>query len=49
MSQAMRNDMIERLCSRTSMNENEVVCLSDAEVEYYHWLYFEDESVYNLM
>ncbi|WP_162832884.1 MULTISPECIES: hypothetical protein [Sediminibacillus] len=48
MSQALRNDLEQDLCELAALNENEVNNMTDAEVEYYHWLYLE-ESVYDLM
>ncbi|MCT2534215.1 BH0509 family protein [Aquibacillus koreensis] len=48
MSQIERNDKIEHLLDYNKFNEKEVLSMSDEEVEYFHWLYFE-ESVYDLM
>ncbi|MYL62070.1 BH0509 family protein [Bacillus hwajinpoensis] len=48
MSQQARNQFIDLLCDKTTMNREEVLRMSDAEVEYFHWLYF-DESPADLM
>ncbi len=42
MSQQARNQFIDLLCDKTTMNREEVLRMSDAEVEYFHWLYFDD-------
>lgn len=48
MSQTLRNDLTEDLCAIASLDEQKVYKMTDAEVEYYHWLYLE-ESVLDLM
>lgn len=48
MSQAVRNHLTEDLCENGCLSHNEVSSMTDAEVEYYHWLYLE-ESVLDLM
>lgn len=48
MSQVLRSDLECDLCEIAAINENEVHNMSDAEVEYYHWLYLE-ESIHDLM
>lgn len=48
MSQQARNQFVEILCDKTTMNRDDVLRMSDAEVEYFHWLYF-DESPADLM
>ncbi|MCA0986923.1 BH0509 family protein [Guptibacillus algicola] len=48
MSQKARNQFIERLTTKTTMNRDDVLSMSDAEIEYFHWLYF-DESPMDLM
>lgn len=48
MSQVERNNMMEKLWDKTKLTKDQVIKMSDAEVEYFHWLYFE-ESIYDLM
>ncbi|WP_186580615.1 BH0509 family protein [Aquibacillus kalidii] len=48
MSQIERNYKIEHLLDFKKFNEDEVLSMSDEQIEYFHWLYFE-ESVYDLM
>lgn len=48
MNQILRTDLEHDLCEMALLNEKEVDKMTDAEVEYYHWLYLE-ESVYDLM
>lgn len=48
MSQILRSDLESDLCEEVALNKEEVNNMTDAEVEYYHWLYLE-ESVYDLM
>ncbi|WP_179107191.1 hypothetical protein [Sediminibacillus massiliensis] len=49
MSQTLRNDLMNDLRNLAFLNEEKVNNMTDSEVEYYHWLYLEEESVYNLM
>ncbi|RBW67980.1 BH0509 family protein [Bacillus taeanensis] len=44
MSQQVRNHMVEFLCSKTTMGAEKVLKMTDVEVEYYHWLYSDDEA-----
>ncbi|QDP39889.1 BH0509 family protein [Radiobacillus deserti] len=48
MSQMERNTKMEHLWDMTKLNKEDVLRMSDEQIEYYHWLYFED-SVYDLM
>ncbi|WP_152525512.1 MULTISPECIES: BH0509 family protein [Sediminibacillus] len=48
MSQPVRENLMEQLCDLTTLNKDDVLKMTDEEVEYYHWLYLE-ESVYDLM
>ncbi|SDL69167.1 BH0509 family protein [Sediminibacillus halophilus] len=48
MSQLVRENLMEQLWDLTTLNKDEVLKMTDEEVEYYHWLYLE-ESVYDLM
>ncbi|SDJ69078.1 BH0509 family protein [Sediminibacillus albus] len=48
MSQVVRENMMERLSDLAALDKEEIFNMTDAEIEYYHWLYFE-ESVYDLM
>ncbi|WP_110943502.1 BH0509 family protein [Virgibacillus senegalensis] len=48
MSQLVRENLMEHLWDLTSLNKDDVLKMTDEEVEYYHWLYLE-ESVYDLM
>ncbi|WP_407271547.1 BH0509 family protein [Radiobacillus sp. PE A8.2] len=48
MSQTERNDKVEHLLEKNKFNQEEVLDMSDEQIEYFHWLYFE-ESVYDLM
>ncbi|RBW67978.1 BH0509 family protein [Bacillus taeanensis] len=44
MSRQVRNHMVEFLCSKTTMGAEKVLKMTDAEVEYYHWLYSDDDT-----
>ncbi|WP_226037311.1 BH0509 family protein [Aquibacillus saliphilus] len=48
MSQTERSFKMEHLWEKTKYNKAEVIHMSDEQIEYFHWLYFE-ESVYDLM
>ncbi|MRH41340.1 BH0509 family protein [Aquibacillus halophilus] len=48
MSQIERNYKVEHLLDKHKFDEKEIVSMSDEQIEYFHWLYFE-ESVYDLM
>ncbi len=48
MSQTERDYRVEHLLDNHKFNEKEIVSMSDEQIEYFHWLYFE-ESVYDLM
>lgn len=48
MSQIERNDKMVHLWDKTELNKEDVLTMSDAQIEYFHWLYLED-SVYDLM
>ncbi|MRH41768.1 BH0509 family protein [Aquibacillus halophilus] len=48
MSQVERNFKMEHLWEKTKYNKEDVLNMSDEQIEYFHWLYFE-ESVYDLM
>ncbi|QTM99576.1 BH0509 family protein [Sediminibacillus dalangtanensis] len=48
MSQLVRENLMEQLWDLTTLHKDEVLKMTDEEVEYYHWLYLE-ESVYDLM
>ncbi|RBW68833.1 BH0509 family protein [Bacillus taeanensis] len=44
MGQQVRNHMVEFLCSKTTMVAEKVLKMTDAEIEYYHWLYSDDDN-----
>lgn len=48
MSQVERNYKVEHLLEKNKFNEEDIIQMSDEQIEYFHWLYFE-ESVYDLM
>lgn len=48
MSRIERDSKVKRLLEKQKFNEKELVEMSDQQIEYYHWLYFED-SVYDYM
>ncbi|MDC3413487.1 BH0509 family protein [Aquibacillus sp. 3ASR75-11] len=48
MSQMEKNNKMEHLWEKTNFQREDVLRMTDEEVEYFHWLYFE-ESVYDLM
>ncbi|MDL4842280.1 BH0509 family protein [Aquibacillus rhizosphaerae] len=48
MSQIERNFKTEHLLDKNKFSKEDVLSMSDEQIEYFHWLYFE-ESVYDLM
>ncbi|MDL4842276.1 BH0509 family protein [Aquibacillus rhizosphaerae] len=48
MSQIERNYKTDHLVEKNKFNADDVLSMSDEQIEYFHWLYFE-ESVYDLM
>ncbi|MEH7413561.1 BH0509 family protein [Priestia megaterium] len=42
MSQVERNSKVQKLVEYQKFNEEEVSKMTDPQVEYYHWLYFDD-------
>lgn len=48
MSQVERNSKVEKLIEQQKFNEKEISNMSDPQIEYYHWLYF-DDSIYDYM
>ncbi|MGN8648191.1 BH0509 family protein [Gracilibacillus sp. HCP3S3_G5_1] len=48
MSQIERNDKMEHLLEKNKFSEESLLHMTDEQIEYFHWLYFED-SVYDLM
>ncbi|MCM3442225.1 BH0509 family protein [Metabacillus halosaccharovorans] len=48
MSQLARETKVKALLAKQKFNEKEISDMSDAQIEYYHWLYFVD-SVYDYM
>ncbi|WP_407270275.1 BH0509 family protein [Radiobacillus sp. PE A8.2] len=42
MSQTERSYRVEHLLDKHKFNEKEIVGMSDEQIEYFHWLYFED-------
>ncbi|MFD2214632.1 MULTISPECIES: BH0509 family protein [Bacillaceae] len=48
MSQLARQSKVKDLLAKKKFNEKEIAEMTDPQIEYYHWLYFED-SVYDYM
>ncbi|MBT2648660.1 BH0509 family protein [Bacillus sp. ISL-34] len=48
MSQVERNSKLQKLIEQQKFNEKEISWMTDSQIEYYHWLYF-DDSVYDYM
>ncbi|MCT2536178.1 BH0509 family protein [Aquibacillus koreensis] len=48
MSQSERNFKVTHLLEKKKFNLKEIGIMTDEQIEYFHWLYFED-SVYDLM
>ena len=48
MSQQVRDFKVNDLLRKHKFNEKEIAEMDDSQIEYFHWLYFED-SVYDYM
>lgn len=48
MSKLVRDIKVKDLLERQRFNEKEIAEMTDPQIEYYHWLYFED-CVYDYM
>jgi len=48
MSQVERTTKVQKLIDLQKFNEKEISKMTDSQIEYYHWLYF-DDSVYDYM
>lgn len=48
MSQEEINSKLQKLIEQQKFNEKEISSMTDSQIEYYHWLYF-DDSVYDYM
>ncbi len=48
MSKVARDYKVSKLLDKQKFSEKQISEMSDAQIEYYHWLYFED-SVYDYM
>ncbi|MFJ7856247.1 BH0509 family protein [Peribacillus frigoritolerans] len=48
MSQVERNSKLQKLIEQQKFNEKEISRMTDSQIEYYHWLYF-DDSVFDYM
>ncbi|MGG7619012.1 BH0509 family protein [Robertmurraya sp. GLU-23] len=48
MSQVERNTKVQKLMELQKFNEKEISKMTDSQIEYYNWLYF-DDSVYDYM
>lgn len=48
MSQVERKSKVQKLIEQQKFNEKDISQMTDSQIEYYHWLYFED-SVYDYM
>lgn len=48
MSQLARESKVKDLLEKQKFNQKEISSMTDPQIEYYHWLYFED-SVYDYM
>lgn len=48
MSQLARESKVKDLLDKQKFNEKEIAQMSDPQIEYFHWLYFED-CVYDYM
>lgn len=42
MSRIERNFKVEHLLEKQKFNEKEIAEMTDSQIEYYHWLYFDD-------
>ncbi|MBT2698634.1 BH0509 family protein [Bacillus sp. ISL-40] len=48
MSQIEKDSKVKQLLEKQKFNEKEIAKMTDPQIEYYHWLYFED-SIYDYM
>ncbi|MFS0636923.1 BH0509 family protein [Mesobacillus foraminis] len=48
MSRVERNFKVKNLLDKKKFNEKEISEMTDTQIEYYHWLYF-DDSVHDYM
>jgi len=48
MSQLAREFKVKDLLEKQKFNHKEIIEMTDPQIEYYHWLYFED-SAYDYM
>ena len=48
MSQVERKSKVQKLIEQQKFNEKDISKMTDSQIEYFHWLYFED-SVYDYM
>ncbi|MEB2630945.1 BH0509 family protein [Peribacillus frigoritolerans] len=48
MSQVERKSKVQKLIEQQKFNEKAISKMTDSQIEYYHWLYF-DDSVYDYM
>lgn len=48
MSQVERNYKMEHLWEKNKFSKEDILKMTDEQIEYFHWLYFE-ETVYDLM
>ncbi|WP_145925789.1 BH0509 family protein [Bacillus weihaiensis] len=48
MSQLARETKVKDLLAKQKFNEQQISEMSDPQIEYFHWLYFED-SIYDYM
>jgi hypothetical protein len=48
MSQVERNSKVQKLIEQQKFNQKDIFKMTDSQIEYYHWLYF-DDSVYDYM
>jgi hypothetical protein len=48
MSQQARDSKVKHLLEKQTFDVKEIAKMSDSQIEYYHWLYFED-SCYDYM
>jgi hypothetical protein len=44
MSHQERSYMVEFLYSKTTISPEKIMSMTDAEVEYYHWLYSDEQN-----
>ncbi|MBM7602821.1 hypothetical protein JOC75_000791 [Metabacillus crassostreae] len=48
MSQSARDSKVKDLLNKQKFSEKQISDMTDPQIEYFHWLYFED-SVYDYM